>query len=255
MKITFLGSGSSQGVPVIACKCPVCLSDDSKDKRLRASLLIETAGASIIIDAGPDFRQQMLREGVSDLNGILITHEHKDHIGGMDDVRAFNYISKMPIDIYSDNRVQKAIMREYPYVFTEKKYPGAPLMNLISINEEAFNIADVLIIPISVYHHRLPVTGYRIGDFAYITDANYISEESKRKLGGLEYFVINALRNEKHLSHYSLTEALKLIEELSPRKAIITHISHQMGLYNDVSKQLPANVLLAYDGLSIMTDD
>lgn len=249
MKITFLGTGTSQGVPVIACNCRVCQSKDPKDKRLRSSLLIEAEDQNIVIDAGPDFRQQMLRAGVKNLDSILLTHEHKDHIGGMDDVRAFNYISKKPIDIYSDERVQTAVMRTYPYVFTEHKYPGVPQMNLISINDEPFWINNLHIIPVKVYHYRLPVYGFRIDDFAYITDANYISEENKQKLSGVKYLVINALRKEKHLSHFNLQEAVDLIKEISPRKAFITHISHQMGLHSDVSKELPTDIELAYDGL------
>ncbi len=251
MKITFLGTGTSQGIPVIACSCKVCQSKDSRDKRFRTSILIESDDQNIVIDAGPDFRQQMLRADVKHLDSILLTHEHKDHIGGMDDVRAFNYISKKPIDIYSDERVQQAIMREYPYVFSEYKYPGVPQMNLIRIDDSPFKIGDLSIVPVKVHHYRLPVYGFRFNDFAYITDANYISEESKDKLMGVKHLVINALRKEKHLSHFSLSEALKLINEISPRHGYITHISHQMGLHGEVSKELPAHTELAYDGLII----
>ncbi len=251
MRITFLGTGTSQGVPVIACNCKTCLSDDSRDKRLRSSLLVEDGECTIVIDAGPDFRQQMLRAGVKHLDSILLTHEHKDHIGGIDDVRAFNYISKKPIDIYSDERVQYAIKREYPYVFAEHKYPGIPQMNLITIDNKTFNIGNMEIMPVKVHHYRLPVYGFRIGGLAYITDASYISDESKRKLTGLRCLVVNALRKEKHITHFSLGEALELIHELSPDKAYITHISHQMGLYREVSEELPDNVSLAYDGLEI----
>ncbi|MGM0666267.1 MAG: MBL fold metallo-hydrolase [Bacteroidota bacterium] len=251
MKITFLGTGTSQGVPVIACRCKTCMSDDSRDKRLRTSLLIEAEGQVLVIDAGPDFRQQMLRAGVQKLDNILLTHEHKDHIGGMDDVRAFNYISKKAIDIYCDERVQKAVKREYPYVFSEHKYPGVPQMNLITIGSEPFYAGTLRVIPVKVQHYRLPVYGFRIDKFAYITDANYISEENKKKLAGVEVMVINALRKEKHISHFSLGEALELIKEISPRKAFITHISHQMGLHADVSKELPVGVELAYDGMYV----
>lgn len=251
MKITFLGTGTSQGVPVIACNCIICQSEDRRDKRLRASLLLEAEDQNIVIDAGPDFRQQMLRAEVKQLDSILLTHEHKDHIGGMDDVRAFNYINKKPIDIYSDERVQRAVMREYPYVFSEHKYPGVPQMNLITIDDKPFQISNLHIIPVKVHHYRLPVYGFRINDFAYITDANYISEENKKKLKGVKYMVINALRKEKHLSHFNLREALDLINEISPRKGYITHISHQMGLHSEVSQELPANAELAYDGLVV----
>ncbi|MDZ7738747.1 MAG: MBL fold metallo-hydrolase [Bacteroidales bacterium] len=249
MRITFLGTGTSQGVPVIACNCPTCQSEDERDKRLRTSLLVETEDQNIVIDAGPDFRQQMLRAGVNTLKSILLTHEHKDHIGGMDDVRAYNYISKEPIDIYSDEKVQEAIRRTYPYVFAENKYPGVPQMNLITIGDEPFHAGSVEVVPIRVYHYRLPVYGFRFGDFAYITDANYISAENRDKLIGVKYLVLNALRKEKHISHFTLREALQLIDEISPRKAFITHISHQMGLHKEVSKELPASVSLAYDGL------
>jgi len=251
VKITFLGTGTSQGVPVIACNCIICQSEDRRDKRLRTSLLVEAEDQNIVIDAGPDFRQQMLRAEVKQLDSILLTHEHKDHIGGMDDVRAFNYINKKPIDIYSDERVQRAVMREYPYVFSEHKYPGVPQMNLITIDDKPFQIGNLHIIPVKVHHYRLPVYGFRINDFAYITDANYISEENKGKLTGVKYMVINALRKEKHLSHFNLSEALDLINEISPRKGYITHISHQMGLHSEVSQELPANVELAYDGLVV----
>jgi len=251
MKITFLGTGTSQGVPVIACGCLTCRSTDSKDKRLRASLLIETGEKDIVIDAGPDFRQQMLRADVKKLNSILLTHEHKDHIGGMDDVRAYNYISKKPIDIYCDERVQKAVRREYPYVFSEHKYPGVPVMNLITIGDDPFHVGNTRIIPVKVQHYRLPVYGFRIDDFAYITDANFISVENKKKLEGVKYFVINALRKEKHISHFNLNEALELIDEISPEKAFITHISHQMGLHSEISQELPPNVELAYDGMVV----
>lgn len=251
MRITFLGTGTSQGVPVIACDCLTCRSQDERDKRLRTSLLVEADDQNIVIDAGPDFRQQMLRADVKSLRSILLTHEHKDHIGGMDDVRAYNYISKEPTDIYSDERVQEAIKRTYPYVFAENKYPGVPQMNLITIGDEPFRAGSVEVVPVRVYHYRLPVYGFRFGDFAYITDANYISADNRNKLIGVKYLVVNALRKEKHISHFNLREALQLIDEISPRKAFITHISHQMGLHKEVSRELPASVSLAYDGLVV----
>lgn len=255
MKITFLGTGTSQGVPVIACECEVCLSSDSHDKRLRTSALIETDETTLLIDAGPDFRQQMLREHVVKLDSILLTHEHKDHIAGLDDVRAFNYKSRDAIDIYAEERVQKALKKEYSYVFSEYQYPGIPKMRLNQIPEHTFNIKEIKIEPIRVFHYRLPVMGFRIGNFAYITDANYIPEESKEKLYGVKYLIINALRREKHISHFTLREALDVIREISPKKAYITHISHQMGFHSEVSKELPAGIMFAYDGLSFNCED
>ncbi len=255
MKITFLGTGTSQGVPVIACECDTCLSTDPHDKRLRTSLLLETEEVTLLFDAGPDFRQQMLREKVKKLDAIIITHEHKDHIAGMDDVRAFNYKSQDAIDIYTEERVQKAIKREFSYVFAERQYPGIPKMRLNTINDFSFNIRGIDIIPIRVRHMNLEIYGFRIGNFAYITDASYIPESSKEKLIGVKYLVINALRKEKHISHFSLREAINVIKEISPRKAFITHISHQMGLAKNVSEELPAGIMLAYDGLSMVLDE
>jgi phosphoribosyl 1,2-cyclic phosphate phosphodiesterase len=255
VKITFLGTGTSQGVPVIACECDTCLSTDPHDKRLRTSLLLETEKVTLLFDAGPDFRQQMLREKVKKLDAIIITHEHKDHIAGMDDVRAFNYKSQDAIDIYTEERVQKAIKREFSYVFAERQYPGIPKMRLNTINDFSFNIRGIDIIPIRVRHMNLEIYGFRIGNFAYITDASYIPESSKEKLIGVKYLVINALRKEKHISHFSLREAINVIKEISPRKAFITHISHQMGLAKNVSEELPAGIMLAYDGLSMVLDE
>jgi phosphoribosyl 1,2-cyclic phosphate phosphodiesterase len=254
VKIAFLGTGTSQGVPVIACECNTCLSTDQHDKRLRTSLLLETEGITLLFDAGPDFRQQMLREHVTKLDSILLTHEHRDHISGLDDVRAFNYKSQDAIDIYSEERVQKAVKKEYSYVFSEFQYPGIPKMRLNSIPEHSFSVKGIQIIPIRVFHYRLPVYGFRIGNFAYITDANYIPEESKEKLFGVKYLVINALRKEKHISHFSLREAIDFIREISPKKAFITHISHQMGLHSEVSRELPPEIILAWDGLNFLCD-
>ncbi|MFO7620097.1 MAG: MBL fold metallo-hydrolase [Bacteroidales bacterium] len=252
MKITFLGTGTSQGVPVIACDCEVCLSEDPHDKRLRTSLLVESDETTLLIDAGPDFRQQMLRENVMRVDSIILTHEHKDHIAGLDDVRAFNYKSQDAIDIYAEERVLKAIRKEYSYVFAEYQYPGIPRMRLNTISEYGFNINGIPIIPIRVFHYRLAVYGFRIGNFAYITDANYVPEESKEKLFGVKYLVVNALRKEKHISHFSLREAVDLIREISPRRAFITHMSHQMGLHDKVSAELPPGIIMAWDGLSVI---
>jgi phosphoribosyl 1,2-cyclic phosphate phosphodiesterase len=255
VKITFLGTGTSQGVPVIACECDTCLSRDSHDKRLRTSLLLETDNVTLLFDAGPDFRQQMLRENVKKLDAIIITHEHKDHIAGMDDVRAFNYRSQDAIDIYAEARVQKAIKREFAYVFAEFQYPGIPKMRLNDIPEFGFTVQGVRITPVRVRHLNLEILGFRIGDFAYITDANYIPEESKEKLIGVKYLVINALRKEKHISHFNLREAVDFIREISPKKAFITHISHQMGLHKNVTEELPPGIMLAYDGLSLVCEE
>lgn len=255
MKITFLGTGTSQGVPVIACDCITCLSDDYRDKRLRTSVLIEIDETIFVIDAGPDFRQQMLREKVKRLDAIILTHEHKDHISGMDDVRAFNYKSQDAIDIFAEERVQKAVRKEYSYVFAENQYPGIPKMRLNPVTDYGFTIKGISLIPLRVFHYRLPVYGFRIGNFAYITDANYIPEETKEKLFGVKYFVINALRKEKHISHFSLREAINLVREVSPRKAFITHISHQMGLHEEVTATLPPEIMLAFDGQSFLCDE
>jgi phosphoribosyl 1,2-cyclic phosphate phosphodiesterase len=252
VKITFLGTGTSQGVPVIACDCKTCSSEDEHDKRLRTSLLLESDETSLLFDAGPDFRQQMLREKVCKLDAILLTHEHKDHIAGLDDVRAFNYKSQDAIDIYSEERVLKALKKEYSYVFSEFQYPGIPKMRLNLIDDQGFSVKGIQVMPVRVFHYRLPVYGFRVGNFAYITDANYIPEESKERLYGVKYLVINALRKEKHISHFSLREALDFIREISPKKAFITHISHQMGRHANVSKELPPEITLAYDGLTFV---
>jgi phosphoribosyl 1,2-cyclic phosphate phosphodiesterase len=255
VKITFLGTGTSQGVPVIACDCDTCRSEDPRDKRLRASLLLESDGVTLLFDAGPDFRQQMLRENVKRLDAIIITHEHKDHIAGMDDVRAFNYKSQDAIDIYAEERVQKAIKHEFSYVFAEYKYPGIPEMRLNPIPEYGFSVNGIDIVPVRVRHLNLEIYGFRIGNFAYITDANYISEESKNKIIGVKYLVINALRKEKHISHFNLREALDFIRHISPKRAFITHISHQMGLTKQVAEELPPGIMLAYDGLSFICEE
>ncbi len=250
MKITILGTGTSQGVPVIACKCKVCQSADPRDNRTRTAAMVEVDGKTIVIDAGPDFRQQMLREKVQDIDAILFTHEHKDHIAGLDDIRAFNFINKKVIDVYAEDRVIKSLKREYYYVFSMYKYPGIPQMNLHSIDNQAFEIQGIKIIPIRAIHLELPIFGYRIGNFTYITDANYIADEDIEKMKGSKVIVVNALRKEKHVSHFSLSEAVELAVSLRPQHAYITHMSHQMGLHEDVNSELPRHVSLAYDGLN-----
>ncbi|MFK8039162.1 MAG: MBL fold metallo-hydrolase [Crocinitomicaceae bacterium] len=250
-QITFLGTGTSQGVPVIACNCSVCLSENSKDKRLRTSIMINYNGKNIVIDTGPDFRQQMLRENVTHLESVLFTHEHKDHIAGMDDIRAFNYRSKQDMPIYATEQVQVGLKREFHYVFADFQYPGIPKVVVNTITTEPFELFGKIVQPIEVMHYKLPVLGFRIDDFTYITDANFISPEEKEKIKGTEILVLNALRQEPHISHFTLAEALELIAEIKPKKAYLTHISHLLGSHNMVSETLPDNVELAYDGLTI----
>ena len=251
MKVTFLGTGTSQGVPVIACKCSVCASEDEKDKRLRSSVLLEVENTNIVIDTGPDFRQQMLRADVNQLDAVLFSHEHRDHIAGLDDIRAYNFIQQQPMDVYAEERVLRALNYDFPYIFAEKKYPGVPQVNVNLISNTPFQINSISITPVRVMHYRLPVLGFRIGQFAYITDANFISEEEMEKLIGVKHLVINALRKEKHISHYSLEQALQIIRQLSPKRAYLTHLSHQMGLHEEIQKEIPPNVVLAYDGLTV----
>jgi phosphoribosyl 1,2-cyclic phosphate phosphodiesterase len=249
LKITFLGTGTSQGVPVIGCSCEGCRSEDEHDKRLRSSILIEDAGLTVVVDTGPDFRQQMLHAGVHRLNAVLFTHEHRDHIAGLDDIRAFNFIQKSSMDVYAEPRVIRALKAMFPYIFAEKKYPGVPQVELHALTLEAFSIGPLTFHPIRLMHHRLPVLGFRVGDFAYLTDANYISKEEKGKLRGLKYLVVNALRREPHLSHYNVAQAVALIQELEPGRAFLTHLSHQIGPSSSLEKELPAHIKPAYDGL------
>ncbi len=251
MKLTFLGTGTSQGVPVIGCQCAVCMSVNEKDKRLRTSLMLEVKGRNFVIDTGPDFRQQMLREKVDRLNAVIFTHEHKDHIAGFDDVRAFNFLSKKKVEVYAAARVQTAIRREFAYIFDDFKYPGIPEINLHLIDDRPFTIEEVEFIPIRVLHYQLPVYGFRIDNLTYITDANYIPDEEKEKIKGSEILILNALRREKHISHYTLEEAIALVKELKPTKAYFTHISHQLGLHTLVNDELPEGIELAYDGLVV----
>jgi phosphoribosyl 1,2-cyclic phosphate phosphodiesterase len=253
IKVTFNGTGTSQGVPVIGCHCNVCKSKNKKNNRLRSSISIETKGTSLVIDAGPDFRQQMLRANIDKLDAIIFTHEHKDHVAGLDDVRAYNFLSKKPVNIYCNDNVFKALKREYHYIFDPAfQYPGIPKIIRNKIKKDTiFNIKNVKIEPIEVLHYKLPVLGFRIKDFCYITDASFISKDEKKKLKNLKVLVLNALRKEKHISHFNLEEALELINELKPEKAYLTHISHLMGEHKEVSNRLPKNVEIAYDTLSI----
>ena len=251
MKITILGTGTSQGVPVIGCGCRVCRSEDKRDKRLRTSVLIEDGNNRVVIDTGPDFRQQMLTNSVDWLDAVLFTHEHRDHVAGLDDIRAYNFIQQKPMDIYAEDRVIRALKKEFAYIFAEKKYPGIPQVNLHRIDHESFSIGSMHIVPVRAMHYRLPVLGFRIGEFGYLTDANFISEEEKEKLYGVKYLVVNALRKEKHISHFTLNQAVSLINELSPRRGYLTHISHQLGLHAEIDSELPPQIRLAFDGLTI----
>ena len=249
MKITFLGTGTSQGVPVIACDCHVCTSADERDKRLRVSVMIETQGKVIVIDSGPDFRYQMLRAGVKHLDAIVFTHEHKDHVAGMDDIRAFNYKQQTEIDIYAHTRVQGALKREFSYIFSDYTYPGIPKVILNDIDDQPFLVHGIEFIPIKVMHYKLPVLGFRVGDFTYITDAKTIADEEKKKIKGSKILVINALQREKHISHFTMEEALAFAEEIGAEQTYFTHISHRLGRHEEVNNELPPNVNLGYDGL------
>lgn len=251
MKVIFLGTGTSTGVPVIACHCEVCLSNDKRDKRFRSSVYIEVNQKKILIDIGPDFRMQMLNNGLADIDAVVFTHNHKDHTGGLDDIRPINFILKKKIDVYAESYVQDTLKMEYPYIFHEQDYPGVPQIKLYTIDEQPFTIEDTRLIPIRVRHKNLPVLAYRIENFTYLTDANYIEEVELEKIKGSEVLVINALRRESHYSHFSLSEALAIIEKVQPKYAYLTHIGHHLGLYEEVQKELPHNVFLAYDGLSI----
>jgi phosphoribosyl 1,2-cyclic phosphate phosphodiesterase len=255
IKATFLGTGTSQGVPVVACDCHVCNSTDSKDQRLRSAMLLQVNGQNIVIDAGPDFRQQMLKEKVKTLRAILITHEHVDHIFGLDDIRSFNWTQKHPTDIYAEKRVQDSIKRIFDYVFSDSSYPGIPKMELHLIKNEPFVIDQIEFIPIRCYHHKLPVYGFRVGDFSYITDTNFISPEEVDKLKGSRVLVINALRKEKHISHFNLEQALEVIRQVNPAKAFLTHISHGFGKHQEIQSLLPDHVFAAFDGQSISIHD
>jgi phosphoribosyl 1,2-cyclic phosphate phosphodiesterase len=236
---------------MIACECAVCSSTDKKDKRLRSSVLVESANTRIVIDTTPDFRYQMLRENIKHLDAVLFTHPHKDHIAGLDDVRAFNFFQEQAMQIYANQMTIDALMREFAYAFADKKYPGVPNLELNTITLEPFTIGDIEVIPVEVWHMKMPVFGFRFGDFTYITDANRIEESEKKKIRGSKTIVVNALRKEKHISHYNLDEAIELVHDLQVPTAYFTHISHQLGRYQDVEARLTKGIHLGYDGLVI----
>ena len=249
---TVLGTGTSQGVPVIACDCHVCSSKDPKDNRTRAAVMFSVNNENHVIDAGPDFRHQMLREKVKTLKSVIFTHEHKDHVAGLDDVRAFNFREKRHVNVYANEQVQIALRKEYHYIFAKKTYPGSPKINLESIDYETFEIdPEIELTPIEVMHYKLPVLGFRIGDLTYITDAKTIADKEKEKIKGSKTLIVNALRKEPHMSHFNLEEALEFIKEISPEKAYLTHISHLFDTQNNIEAQLPEGVFAAYDGLKI----
>ena len=247
MRVRLLGTGTSQGIPIIGCTCPVCTSTDERDHRLRTSALVEVDGLNILIDAGPDLRQQLLRCGVTRLDALLMTHEHKDHTGGIDDVRPINFLMKQPLNIYGQPRVMKAIRNDYSYAFATEQYPGVPQLVLNPIQPEPFEVKGVEVFPVKVRHMTLPIFGYRIRNFAYITDASFISETEKKKLKGVKVLVINALRRKQHYSHFNLEQALAVIDEVKPERAYLTHVSHRLGKYVEVSAELPENVFLGID--------
>jgi phosphoribosyl 1,2-cyclic phosphate phosphodiesterase len=249
LKVTFLGTGTSQGVPVIACTCAVCTSTDERDKRLRSSVMIEDENTTVVIDSGPDFRQQMLRVRARKLDGLVFTHEHKDHIAGMDDIRAFNYICKKPVDIYAAKQVEDALKREFHYAFADFKYPGVPELILHSIQNKKFKVGTIELEPVLVKHFKMDVFGYRTGPFTYITDAKSISDKELEKIAGTEVLVLNALRREEHVSHFTLKEAIAVAEKINPSKTYFTHISHQLGTTAAVNRELPKGMELAFDGL------
>jgi phosphoribosyl 1,2-cyclic phosphate phosphodiesterase len=255
MKITLLGTATSQGVPVIGCECETCLSTDSRDKRLRTAAMVEVNDRTIVIDIGPDFRQQMLRANVKKVDAILLTHEHTDHMIGLDDVRPFNFRYLMDMPVYGEQRVLDDISQRFAYIFAPNPYPGVPRVILHPISKnDTLELFDQTIIPIEVLHYKLPVLGFRFNKFTYITDIKTISDEEIEKVKGTEHLVVSALRKEEHISHFTLEEALDFIKKIQPKQAYLTHLSHRMGKHEDLEKILPDNVMVAYDGLTIMSE-
>ena len=251
MIITFLGTGTSQGIPVIACECEVCQSIDYRDKRSRTSIHIEVDNLSLVVDTGPDFRTQMLRERVKRLDAVLFTHGHKDHTAGMDDVRSFNFKQQMDMPVYARKEVIEQLKNEFSYVFAENKYPGVPQIDTEEITNTPFQIGDTLITPIEVMHYKLPVFGFRIKDFTYITDANFISDEEVEKIKGSKVLVLNALQKEDHISHFTLDQAIEMAQRIGAEKTYFIHMSHNLGKHRDVEQELPDGMELAFDGLKV----
>lgn len=251
MKVTFLGTGTSQGVPVIGCSCPICTSLDFRNKRFRTSVHIEVEGFSLVIDTGPDFRMQMLRAGIKKLDAVLFTHEHKDHTAGLDDIRPFNFLQQKDMPVFGRRNVLDQIRQEFSYIFSDKKYPGVPQVDCVEIDENPFHFNGITITPIPVLHYKLPVLGFRIGDFSYITDANFISDESLKLLEGTEILVLNALQKESHISHFTVEEAILEARKIGAKQTYFTHISHRLGLHDEVDGELPEGISLAYDGLEL----
>ena len=251
LKITFLGTGTSSGVPMIGCDCEVCTSTNKKDKRLRSSIMVESATTRLVVDATPDFRYQMLRACVKNLDAIIFTHPHKDHVAGLDDVRAFNFFSGKPMNVFANEMTQEVIIREFPYAFADTKYPGVPEISLNTIAFDEFTVGDIKVIPILVWHMKMPVLGFRFGDFTYITDANRIDAAEKEKILGSKIIVLNALRREKHISHFTLEEAVNEVQQMKIPQAYFTHISHQLGKHDDINAELPPGLSLGWDRLEI----
>lgn len=247
--MTVLGTGTSQGVPVIACSCEVCQSADSRDKRMRCAILVEEGNTCLLVDAGPDFRQQMLQHRVTNLDAVLLTHEHADHIFGLDDIRSFNWVRKAPVDVFCENRVAENLKTIFNYAFAENKYPGTPQMELIPIDGRPFRVGDIDVIPIRLHHHKLPVYGFRFGKFAYLTDFNRIDPDEMVKLYGIEVLVICALRKFSHVSHLTLSQALEISAQIAPNATYLTHMSHEMGFHSALAAELPNGISPAFDGL------
>ncbi len=251
MIVTFLGTGTSQGVPVIACDCEVCNSMDFRDNRTRTSIHLEVNGQSFVIDTGPDFRAQVLRERITKLDAVIFTHQHRDHTAGLDEIRSFNFRQKADMPVYASKAVTKQLKEEFAYIFSDSGYPGLPKIVNHHISNEAFSIGETTIIPVEVMHHKLPVFGFRINDFTYLTDTNHIPDKEKDKIAGSKILVVNALQIKPHISHFNLEEAIKVVNELKPEKAYFTHVSHNLGFHKQVEAELPEHIFLAYDGLKL----